>query len=95
MAVQPNATGKKPVFGDGSLTIPQFCRAENISIRAFYNLKDADLAPHIFYLGNSPRISPESRVAWRAMMDKRSTEKGSLSRRAAEARAARQPQAVE
>lgn len=50
---------------DQSLTINQFCAAENISRAMLYKLWQQGQGPRFFYIGNQRRISHEARAEWR------------------------------
>jgi hypothetical protein len=60
-----------------SLTINQFCAAENISRRTYYNLCDRGEGPRTYLVGNSPRISPEAHREWREQRENASHIKAS------------------
>jgi hypothetical protein len=52
---------------DHSLTIPEFCRAERISVAAYYNL---DPKPDEMRHGRSVRISAAARRRWQEQREK-------------------------
>lgn len=54
---------------DQSLTINQFCQAENISRAMLYKLWSQGRGPRWFNVGNSRRISHEARVEWRRQLE--------------------------
>jgi len=48
-----------------SLSIPQFCKAENLSRSMFYKLDRAGRAPRTIRLGNRRTITPAFHDEWR------------------------------
>lgn len=50
-------------------TVDQFCHRNNLSRSKFYELRKEGLAPQLFYIGTSPRISVESATKWRRQME--------------------------
>jgi hypothetical protein len=54
---------------DHSLTIPEFCRAERISVAAYYNLNPK---PDEMRHGRSVRISAAARKRWQEQREKAS-----------------------
>jgi len=53
-------------MAEKSLSIEDFCEAEDICRMTFYNLKTRGEGPDVYYVGRSVRISPEAHRAWRA-----------------------------
>jgi excisionase family DNA binding protein len=62
--VVPACTGGK-TMNDQSLTINQFCEAENLSRTTLYKLWREGRGPRWFLIGTSRRISAEARQRWR------------------------------
>jgi hypothetical protein len=54
----------REILADASLTIPEFCRAERISVAFYYKLKHQGLGPVEMRLGRSPRITAAARRRW-------------------------------
>ena len=48
-----------------SESVDEFCQAEGISRRCFYNLVNAGQGPEIYYILTSPRISQQAHQRWR------------------------------
>jgi hypothetical protein len=64
-----------------SLTLDQFCFAENISPSTYYKLRNKGLAPEEQrLLDNIVRITPDSRRAWQERMAKIRDEKAAAKR---------------
>jgi hypothetical protein len=55
-----------------SLTITEFCKVEKISRSAYYGMKRLGLGPDEMYIGDLPRITPESHRRWRRQRTVRS-----------------------
>jgi excisionase family DNA binding protein len=62
--VAPAYTGGK-TMDDQTLTINQFCEAENLSRTTLYKLWREGRGPRWFLIGSSRRISAEARARWR------------------------------
>jgi hypothetical protein len=61
----------REILADASLTIPQFCDLENISIAFYYKLKHQGLGPVEMRLGRSPRITAAARRRWQQQREKK------------------------
>jgi hypothetical protein len=68
---------------DRSLTINQFCDAEQISRSMLYKLWGQGLGPRWFDVGVTRRISPEARVEWRRDLEAKAAAKAAAKARAA------------
>jgi predicted DNA-binding transcriptional regulator AlpA len=58
---------------DRSLTINQFCEAEQVSRAMLYKLWKQGKGPRWFNVGNSRRISHEARAQWRRQLEAEAT----------------------
>jgi hypothetical protein len=54
---------------DQSLTISDFCEAEKLSRSMLYKMWTLGKGPRFFLIGNSKRISQESRETWRRQLE--------------------------
>jgi hypothetical protein len=61
-------------MSDHSLTLPEFCESERISLAFYYKLKRLGLGPREMVIGRAKRISPEARAEWRRAREKQTTE---------------------
>jgi hypothetical protein len=57
------------VSDDPSYTVNEFCTAERLSRGMIYKLWDQGKGPRYFYIGNSRRISHQSRIEWRERLE--------------------------
>jgi hypothetical protein len=76
---------------EASLTIPEFCKLENISTPTYYELKKRNLAPEELRYLTVVRIAPKAREAWHKKIAKHAhsrTVKIEHARQAAQARTA-------
>jgi hypothetical protein len=53
-----------PVITDRSLTIPEFCAAEQISESSYYKMKAQGLGPRELRVNSVVRITPQARLDW-------------------------------
>ena len=76
---------------EASLTIPEFCKLENISTPTYYQLKKRNLAPEELRYLTVVRIAPKAREAWHKKIAKHAHSRAvkiEHARQAAQARAA-------
>jgi hypothetical protein len=66
---QRDAIASPAIINDQSLTINQFCAAENISRQTLYTLWARGKGPRYFRVGADRRISAEARREWREQLE--------------------------
>jgi hypothetical protein len=69
------ALGLRHRFADPSLTIDEFCAAENVCRSKLYQLWKQGRGPRFFLIGNRRRISHEARVEWRRELEREADNK--------------------